>query len=139
MAQSLGRRVEETPRRLTTGPGQELHPSALGNGRMAFANHVENLEVWWLPVEAGKVVGELQRATDDAAADSTATISADGSRLTFVSDRSGNGDIWMKDRATGKETESWPVESRGDKTCLHSVRERAMAVHVVSAGAAGST
>jgi eukaryotic-like serine/threonine-protein kinase len=139
-------RVEGTPRRLTTGPGPELHPSALGNGRMAFANHVENLDVWWLPVEAGKVVGELQRATDDAAADSTATISADGSRLVFVSDRSGNGDIWMKDLASGKETavtltpfdESWPVSNREGTKLAYSRSENGQRpIHVVSAGQPG--
>jgi serine/threonine protein kinase len=96
--------VEGMPRRLTTGPGPERYPSALGNGRTVFANHVENLDVWWVPIEAGNVVGELQRATSDAAADHSATISADGSRLMFVSDRSGNRDIWTKDLIGGKET-----------------------------------
>jgi Tol biopolymer transport system component/predicted Ser/Thr protein kinase len=98
--------VEGTPRRLTTGPGPELHPSAAGNGRMVFANHIENLGVWWLPMEVnqGKVLGELQRATGEAASESQATISSDGSRLSFVSDRAGNDDIWTMDLATGKET-----------------------------------
>jgi serine/threonine protein kinase len=140
-------RVEGAPRRLTTGPGPELHPSALGSGRMAFANHVENLDVWWLPVEAGKVVGELQRATDDAAADSTATISADGSRLTFVSDRSGNGDIWQKDLASGKETavtltpfdESWAVSNREGTKLAYRLRSEngQWPTYVVSAGQPG--
>jgi Tol biopolymer transport system component len=139
-------RVEGTPRRVTTGPGPELHPSALDNGRMVFANQVENLDVWWLPVEAGKIVGELQRATEDAAADSTATISFDGSRLTFLSDRSGNGDIWIKDLASGTETnvtvtpfdESWPASNReGTEVAYHRSDDRQWPIYVASAGQRG--
>ena len=139
-------RVEGMPRQLTTGPGPEVYPSAVGNGRMAFANHVENLDVWWLPIEAGKVAGELQRATGDASADHSATISADGSRLTFVSDRSGNGDIWVKDLTSGKEApvtltpfdESSPAFTRdGTRVAYERSENQQSPIYVASAAQPG--
>jgi len=139
-------RVEGTPRRLTTGPGPELHPSALADGRIVFANQVENLDVWWLPVEAAKVAGELQRVTDNAAADSHATISSDGRKLVFSSDRSGNGDVWIKDLASGKETavtltpfnEFWPVSNIAGTTLAYHLSDGPrLPIYISSAGQPG--
>lgn len=45
-------RVGGPPRRLTTGPGPELHPFAAGGGRVVFSNLVENRDVWSVPADA---------------------------------------------------------------------------------------
>jgi len=51
----------------------------------------------------GKVQGSVERLTHDTAADSYPSITADGKRMVFWSDRSGNADIWLKDLESGAE------------------------------------
>jgi Tol biopolymer transport system component len=140
-------RVEGAPRRLTTGPGPELYASAGGTGQIVFANQAENLDVWWLPVEVnqGKALGEPQRLTQEAASDHSATVSSDGGKLLFVSDRSGSGDLWTKDLASGKETaltltpfnESNAVLSRdGTKVVYNRFESERSAIYAISTGVA---
>jgi Tol biopolymer transport system component len=50
------------------------------------------------------VTGTLRRLTDDAAVDRRPSISRDGKKLLFLPDRVGSKDVWMKDLATGKDT-----------------------------------
>src|SRR5262249_43187647 len=94
------------PQRVTSGTGLESFPSASAHDRLVFSSLNSQIDVWSLPVDAntGKVTGELQRLTDDAAADTRPSVSHDGKKLVFLSDRSGNNDVWIKDLATGKET-----------------------------------
>jgi eukaryotic-like serine/threonine-protein kinase len=98
------------PQRLTSGPSFEENPSVViapgGGLRVEFANLSENIDLWSLPVAAnqGKVTGELQRLTQDAAADFNPALSRDGSKIVFVSARSGNHEIWIKDLRTGEES-----------------------------------
>ena len=47
--------------------------------------------------------GPPEQLTRDLAADYLPSMSADGKKLAFVSGRSGNPDIWMKDLESGKE------------------------------------
>ena len=102
--------------RLTTGPGLEIRPSLAKTGLLVFSSLVENADIWSLPIEAsqGRVKGPLEQLTRDLAADYSPSISADGRKLAFVSLRSGNQDIWMKDLEIGKErplTDSPAVET----------------------------
>jgi Tol biopolymer transport system component len=62
--------------------------------------------VWYMPLDAnqGKVTGERKRITQDAALDLRPSISRDGKKLVFASNRTGNFDIWLRDLDTGKET-----------------------------------
>jgi Tol biopolymer transport system component len=57
------------------------------------------------PVDAnqGKVTGEIRRITEDAAIDERVAITADGSRIAFISDRSGKQQVWTRDLTTGKD------------------------------------
>jgi len=88
---------------LTSGTGMEVRPS-IAAGRLAFASLVENPDIWALPVDAnGKVGTELKRLTDDVAADSMATVSNDGRRITFLSNRTGSYQVWVRELETGKE------------------------------------
>ena len=135
VAEHVARRGSAATADNRTGPGTvSVSPQQRADGlcesRRESGRLVASSRSW-------KVVGELQRATDDAAADSTATISADGNRLTFVSDRSGNRDIWQKDFCKRQRNRRDPhtlrrveagIEPRGDNTCLQSsVRDRAVA------------
>ena len=97
------------PQRVTSGPGPDVQPSiATGptGSRLAYSIHAANTDVWSLPMDAatGKVTGPPQRLTQHPAADLRSSISADGKKLAFHSNRSGNLDIWLKDLTTGKET-----------------------------------
>src|SRR6185295_14946032 len=98
-------RVAGAPQRLTFGTGLETTPTAAGS-RVVFSSQVPNDDIWSLPVDAnhGRASGELRRLTDDAAVDFWPSLSADGRKIVFVSFRSGNGDVWIKDLDTGKET-----------------------------------
>jgi Tol biopolymer transport system component len=99
-----GKRSGE-PEQVTSGAALEIYPSAAGD-HLAFSSLSSQIDVWSLPVDAnsGKVTGELQRLTDDAADDTRPAISQDGKKLVFLSNRSGNNDVWIKDLGSGKET-----------------------------------
>src|SRR5262249_4150765 len=73
---------------------------------LAFSSTNWNVDIWSLPVEAdnGKVKGEPERLTADAATDQAPSLSADGNTLVFESDRAGNFHICRKDLGSRKET-----------------------------------
>jgi eukaryotic-like serine/threonine-protein kinase len=105
--------------RVTSGSGLEVRPSLAKTGLIVFSSLTENADIWSLPIDSteGRVTGDPQQLTRDLAADYLPSLSADGKKLAFVSRRSGNADIWMKDLGTGKErplTES-PTEEIGPR------------------------
>src|SRR6185369_8469088 len=81
-------------------------PTDAEASRLVFASLSFNVDIWSLPIDArqAKVVGEMRRLTQDPASDTRASISADGKRLAFLSARSGNRDVWIKDLVSGRET-----------------------------------
>lgn len=103
-------KVNGSPERLTSGPTREASPSFFsgpnGQIRVAFASVSETLSVWNLPIKPneGKVMGELQQLTHDAAGDFMPYASHDGNRLAFVSVRPDNQEVWVKDLRTGHES-----------------------------------
>jgi TolB protein len=74
-------------------------------GVLVCSSLVENADLWSLPIDSvqGRVVGDLEQLTHDLAADYLPSLSADGKKLAFVSSRSGNPDIWIKDLENGKD------------------------------------
>ena len=52
----------------------------------------------------GRVVGEIQRITDGPSADVRPTVSADGRKIAFRSDRTGAGEIWIRNPLPAKKT-----------------------------------
>lgn len=98
-------KVTGLPQRLTSGTTLETKPSAIAGGEIAFASLTQNLNVWSIAIDAnrGRTKGEPQKVTH-AAFDAHTSLSADGRKLVFISRRSGNPDVWMKDLSTGKET-----------------------------------
>jgi eukaryotic-like serine/threonine-protein kinase len=103
-------KLTSAPERLTFGSGLEARPSiavlAGGSARLVFAALVENINIWALPLDAaqGRASGEISRLTQTVASDSNPALTLDGRRLFFSSNRAGNRDIWVKDLASGKET-----------------------------------
>jgi Tol biopolymer transport system component/DNA-binding winged helix-turn-helix (wHTH) protein len=90
-------RVTGDPQKLTFGTGLERHPSVSTDGRLAFSSVTSNFDIWSLPFDAnhGKVSGRMQRITDNAAAEYAFDLSGDGRKLLFLSNRSGNWDLWL--------------------------------------------
>lgn len=98
-------KVAGPPQRLTFGTAVESKPSVAGS-RVVFSSLVSNDDIWSLPMDSnrGKALGEPQRLTQDAAVDFWPSVSTDGKRIAFLSNRSGNYDVWLKDIESGKET-----------------------------------
>jgi Tol biopolymer transport system component len=97
--------AEGPVQRLTAGTENELQPSAAG-ARIAFATLAQNENIWSLSVDpnTGKASGEPRRVTSTAAADVLPIPSADGKKIAFASNRTGNLHVWIKDLETGTET-----------------------------------
>jgi Tol biopolymer transport system component len=73
--------------------------------KLVFSSLTRNADIWSLPIDAthGKVKGELKQLTHDAADDLSPSLSADGKRMVFESNRTGKRVVWIKDLETGKE------------------------------------
>jgi Tol biopolymer transport system component len=103
-------KVTGPPHRLTSGTMIERNPSSAfgpsGVVRLAFANLTQNLAIWGLPIEPnrGRVTGELKRLTQEAADDFFPALSRDGSKMVWVSSRSGSQEIWIRDLRSGEES-----------------------------------
>ena len=114
-------KVSARPVKATSGQGIDMSPYANAKGRVVFVRQSLNADIWGIPVLAneGKVTGDLKRWTHDPAIDVSPSISADGSKLLFQSNRGGHYSLWLLDTSTGKESpvgsgpedQLWPVIS----------------------------
>ncbi len=97
--------VSAAPRRLTFGTAVERSPSAASSGRIVFTSITENVGVWRVPVDArtGVATGALERVTDSAASDRLRNVSADGKTLAFISSRTKQDEVWLRDVESGRE------------------------------------
>jgi Tol biopolymer transport system component len=98
--------VSGDPVRVTFGTISDGNPSVASGGKLAFASLNRNLDVWTLPIHAatGKVLGSLTQVTTDASDESGQALSTDGKKLVYLSNKSGNRDVWIKDLLTGRQT-----------------------------------
>ncbi len=89
---------------VTSGTAQDQDATGAADGKIAFASVQFISDLWMLPVDAnhGKVTGPIQRLTEDAALNDTASISEDGAKIAFLSNRDGKRAMWQKDMASGK-------------------------------------
>lgn len=114
------RLIETPPLRVTGGSGIEVLPSAAG-GLLAFTVQAYNADIWSLPAnpDEGRLTGDPKRITNDAAADISPSLSNDGSKLVFQSNRSGHYSVMLLNTASGKLTQVsatpgeqiWPIVS----------------------------
>jgi len=98
--------VRDRPTRVTTGTNIDQDPSISSDGTLVFATIQSAPDLWLLPIQAnrGKVTGAVQRLTRDNAREFP-SLSRDGTRLLYSTDRGGRGDdIWLRDLPTGRET-----------------------------------
>jgi Tol biopolymer transport system component len=89
---------------VTLGTAQDQDPTMGADGRIAFASTQFSSELWQLPVDTnkGKVTGPLERLTNDAALNDTVSITADGTRISFLSNRDGVRGMWLRDMTSAR-------------------------------------
>jgi Tol biopolymer transport system component len=105
-------RIAGQAQRLTFGVGLEVNATISPSRDIVFADVRENYEIWSLPIDAdrGLIKGPLQRMTHNAGIDRWPSISRDGRKLVYLSFRSGNPEVWLKELDSGRET---PLTSDG--------------------------
>jgi eukaryotic-like serine/threonine-protein kinase len=93
-----------SPQRLTAGSGEFAGPASL-DGRIPFSTVSGGMTIYALPLDdrQGKVTGELVRIGRGGVSERHPTLTSDGKKMVFVSNRAGSNDVWMKELATGEE------------------------------------
>jgi gamma-glutamyltranspeptidase len=89
---------EGTPRRVTTGAGDERWPSWTPNGALVFAAHERGQWDLFLLPGGADAAAHPERLTDTAADDLQPAVSPDGRLVAFVSTREaadGARDLWL--------------------------------------------
>ena len=103
-------------------------------GRMAIGRGDADMNIWKAAVEPHGDLDGWQRLVASAGEDSYPTYSPDGRRLAFISDRSGDAELWIKE-ADGREQQltfgdlkpgavSWT--GRGDVLVFPALRKRTL-------------
>jgi len=140
------RRATSPPERISFGTTVEDKPA--GNAeRLVFSSLTSNLNIWAVPIDAndGKIADEPQRLTHGAF-DANNSASSDGRRIVFVSNRSGNRDVWLKDLTTGREAaltttsvdeESAEITADGGTICYTAIEDK-WNIYVMSLGPNGA-
>ena len=100
------RQISGPAEQLSFGVGREDHPSVAADGGLVFSVLTHRSDVWALPIDANtaQLRGPIVRLTSGEGSSSRPTVAQHGDRLAFLSDRSGNLDVWVKDLKTGAET-----------------------------------
>lgn len=100
-------KVSGAPRRLTAGAGNELEPACASGDAFTFTNAETVGDVWSLPfdLDRGKPVGPLERITQGRARRENPSLSGDGRYVAFASNQSGPLNIWLRELATGSESQ----------------------------------
>ena len=139
-----GRKVVGEPSRLTAGTNYELHPSTTATA-MAFSSATVTTGIWRAPInhKRGIVEGDLQKLAGGPYFVAYPSLSTDGSKMIFVSERSGLRTLWLREMSSGKETqlttgtagETQPKIS-GDGTTI-AYREGNGRLYVMTAGPDG--
>jgi Tol biopolymer transport system component len=89
---------------LTFGVGRADQPSMAADGALAFSVLTHQSVIWNLPIRAD-TAGPLGPATRMISAEGDYLepyISRDGSKLAFVSNRTGNDNVWVEDLRVGR-------------------------------------
>ncbi len=102
----LTARVVGEPERILPGPGTYVNATVSGSGRILFASLTTNEDIWSLPIDANGGVAlseEPTRLTSAPGADRYPSISADGSTVTFQTDRTGSSEQWVLSTVDGQQ------------------------------------
>jgi hypothetical protein len=98
-------KASAAPRRLTDGSQNDQVGTIGKDGKLLFTRMHAAENVWSLPVDANSGVarGELRQITFGEGVAQSPSISQDGTKLVYISDRTGIRDIWLRNPSTGAE------------------------------------
>ena len=98
-------KVVGSPQRLTTGAGSDLRASCASGGALAFAKVETRSDIWFLPfdLDRGTSTGSPERITQGPPWHDNPSLARNGGFIAFASDRSGRGNIWLRELVTVKE------------------------------------
>jgi Tol biopolymer transport system component/DNA-binding winged helix-turn-helix (wHTH) protein len=95
------RKLSDELKRITLGSGHETLPSASSDGRIVFANHVHSINIWQVDLHEG--AQSMRPLTENRALNYRPSIAGDGSIMAYISNRTGNVDVWQKNLVSGEE------------------------------------
>ncbi len=101
-----GGKITGEPSRLTAGTNYELQPSTTGTA-LAFSSATVTTGIWRAAFndKRGVPEGDLQKLAGGPYFVAYPSMSADGSKMIFVSERSGLRTLWLREMGSGKETQ----------------------------------
>lgn len=93
------------PSRLTAATDDAYSPSVSNAGQLVFASVGMSASLYSVALDAntGKAKGDMQRLSRELGINTVRSISADGMRVAFLSNRTGEPQVWGKDLSTGSE------------------------------------
>jgi serine/threonine protein kinase len=101
-----GTSVTGSPERIMFAGGDDARISVAANGRMVLSADTSQSHVWSLPIDSnGKASGPLRQLTSGTAGEFASTLSADGQKLAFLSNRANGVRLFYKDLTTDHEKE----------------------------------
>jgi hypothetical protein len=91
--------VNGPPRRLTDGKDQEQQISIGSGGHLLFTSLHLSSDLWSVPIDANQVkaLGKLAPLTRDGVRAQLPAVSANGSKMVYVSNKFGMRDVWVSD------------------------------------------
>lgn len=89
------------PRQMTAGPGPDYLPVVSSTGRVLFTRWGHQTDLYWMDTtRPGKA---HERLTFNTRENYAPRVAPDGHRIAYHSDRSGNYEIWLLDRESGRD------------------------------------
>src|SRR5262249_2465963 len=100
-------RAAGPPQRLSDGREQEQQIAIGPDGRLPFAALRLSSDLWSIPIDAnqGRALGKMEQVTSDGVRAQLPSIAQNGSKMVYVSNRSGVRDLWVAG-ANGKGAEA---------------------------------
>ncbi|MBK9167356.1 MAG: PD40 domain-containing protein [Bryobacterales bacterium] len=91
------------PHRLTKGSDGQAHAVIGPRGLVAFAGIRSSMDVFTVAAEGNQGIAqeELQQVSEGATYSHLASLSQDGARLIYLSNRAGGEDVWAADAGSG--------------------------------------
>jgi Tol biopolymer transport system component len=99
------RDISAKPVEVTSGDGIRVQPCATDEGKVLFSQQSLNVDIWGASIRAneGKLVGDWKKLTTDRSVDIYPSLSADGTKLLFQSNRRGAQNAWLMNLSTRTE------------------------------------